>query len=153
MFAAITSVPTSSLQNFYTDLIGIGCKITIGAANLYVTSLGRWKNSGNSQVHTIRIVETLTGVVVASVTVDMSSGSVGTYVYADLVLAVTLIASTSYYLMSSEISSGDQWRDVAAVISTADLTVVEGIYHDGGGYHGVGIPVASYVPPNFLYNL
>ena len=78
--------------------------------NETVKELGRWKVAGNSGSHLVEIV-TASGSVVASATVNLSSGTAGSYVYTTLGTPVLLTGGTTYYLLSQETSGSDQWMD------------------------------------------
>ncbi len=88
-----------------------------------VMSLCRWKISGNSQVHNLylyRYVDGSSDVQIAAATVDLSAGSVGTYICSagGSGLPATLLVSTTYYVISQEANAGDQFYNW--VDSTAD---------------------------------
>lgn len=147
--AAITSTPTSGTRSDFTA--AVGTRITVGGTDLTVTDVGRWKNTGNSLTHVVKLVDAATGIDVpgGSAVVDLSGGSVGSYVYAALAGAVTLLAGQDYYLLTAELNGGDTWRDLEAVTPSADLSIVNGAYYDGS-FHDTGAGQA-YGPPNFLY--
>ena len=52
----VTAVsPSSTLRNDYTGWAGL--RFTVGPAPVTVTELGRWVLSGNSQDHTVKVVD------------------------------------------------------------------------------------------------
>jgi hypothetical protein len=110
--------PTSAINN-YSGLVGM--VFTNLTAGVSVTHLGRWKISGNSQIHTNYLVRHSDRALMASNVVNMASGSVGQFNY-DTVTPVSLAANTKYMILTSEINGGDQWYDAAngsgAVLST-----------------------------------
>jgi hypothetical protein len=113
---AVPGAPYVLTQTLQTPLnnqsLSLGFSFDTGSNTPVVTHLGRWKVSGNSQTHDLSLYKYVNGksdVQVATVSVDLSTGSVGTYVYAVLGSPVTLLASTRYYVISQEASGGDTW--------------------------------------------
>lgn len=107
---------TGSFGATRSDFDGcLGVKFTVGGSPITVSSLGRWKRTGNSQTHTVKILQTST--VLASVVVDLSTGSVGSFVYGSITPLV-LSASTTYFIVSSETNGGDTWYDIASAVFT-----------------------------------
>jgi hypothetical protein len=149
--AAISSTPISSLRSDFTA--ALGCRISVGTSPLTVSDVGRWKTAGNVLTHTVGLYLQSTGVLVpgGSAVVDLSGGTVGTYVYMPLAAPITLDASTDYYLLSAELNGGDQWYDLEAATTSADLTLDIASYYDGS-YHETG-PGECYSAPNFLYTI
>jgi hypothetical protein len=148
--AALASGGVGSLRNDFGDFVG--CRIT-PSSTLYAKSVGRWKNTGNSGTHTVRIVRASDSVVMATATVDVSGGSAGSYVYTQLGSAATLASGVPYYLVSMESNGGDQWRDRGlSYTPAADLTI-DGPVFFSGGWNFTTASNESYVPPNFLYDL
>src|SRR5262249_8190657 len=87
--------------------------------------------AGNVGSHTIKIIQVSTGQDVpgASVTVSASAGTASTFQYGTLLTPVTLLANTSYYIVSQEFAGGDQWHDAdGTVITTSVASVDQGVY-------------------------
>jgi len=106
---ALTQTLGTPLNN---QSLYLGFYFDTGSNAPVVTHLGRWKISGNSQTHNLYLYKYVNGssdVQIATVSVDLSTGSAGTYVYADLGSPVTLLASTRYYVSCQEVSGGDTW--------------------------------------------
>jgi hypothetical protein len=147
-----TAVPpiTGTLRNDYTG--DLGMRITTAGSAVTVTKLGRWVVAGSDDEHTLRIVNATTGEDVASVMLDASGLDSGFH-YAALASSVTLTASTSYFLVSSEVADGDQWyHSSTAVTPTSVATVDYPVYSTGSGFAADGnTPNTSFVPLNFLY--
>jgi hypothetical protein len=157
--AATTSFATSVTANgaLRNDVSGfVGTKITTGGAPVTVTELGRYFTSGNSNSHTVKLVRVSDGVDVASVAVNMGTGtpdSLG-FKYGTLTTAVTLSANTSYYLVSQEVNGGDQWRDnVNTTLTTTGVaSIPKSVYQNGATWVENGGAGNSYVPLNFKYS-
>lgn len=147
--AAITSGAGSTLRNDYGDYVGF--RFTVGAADVYAKSVGRWKVSGNSGSHTVGIFNS-GGTLLGSASVNLSGGSAGSYVYATLSGAIHLLAGGTYYCASLESNGGDQWYDQLIASYNAAITVNAAAYHDGSGFHDANSG-QTYVPPNFLFDL
>jgi type IV secretory pathway VirB6-like protein len=87
-----------------------------------ITHLSRWKRAGNSQTHTLYLIRVTGGfTIVDSVSVDMATGSDGSWVSTALGSPFTLSsAAVVYGIMSSEINGGDGWYN--------DDTSIGGLY-------------------------
>jgi hypothetical protein len=147
----ITGQSLGTLRNNFTGCVGF--KITIGATDITVSELGRWKVAGNSGSHTIKIT-TADGTVIVSAVVDMTAGSDATYVYASCSPTV-LSASGVYFVLSSETNGGDQWYDInTSVTPTLAATVNDGAFQTNctGSPNATGGSNKSYVPVNFKYS-
>lgn len=147
----ITGQTTGSPRNNFDGCVGF--KFTVGGSSITVTDLGRWKISGNSQTHTVKIVAT-DGTVIVSASIDVSGGTDGTYVYAS-VSPTVLSASTAYVLLSEEFNGGDQWYDNNCTIdSTTGVATTDGAHFQSGcaGAPGFALGGAStYGIPNFMH--
>jgi hypothetical protein len=114
-----------------TDFSGfVGMRFTVGANALTVSALGRLFITGDSGIHTVKLVQAANGADVpgASVSVSMVGGVSGQFKYVSLGSPVSLQANTAYYLVSQEASGGDQWYDTGTVSSTAAGAVNNSIY-------------------------
>ena len=123
--------------------------------NLVVYRLGRWKWAGNSQTHIVKLTNYTTQVDVpgGSVTVDCSTGSVGSYIYASLTEPITLISGTQYYLTSYEAGGGDNFGDFSPsgfVVPNVDISGIEVAYWSGS-WSGGFFAGQSLEPVNMLY--
>ena len=149
--AFVTGKVLGTLRNNYTGWVGMS--ITVGGSPLTVTTLGRMFAPGNSGTHTLKIVNAATGADVAggSAAITMT-GSAGQFVYGNLVSPIVLNANTTYYLMSQEISGGDQWYDYNSTVQTAAVAAVtSAVYGTVAPYTPNGSAGRSYVPVDFKY--
>lgn len=150
---------SSALRNDST--VQVGMKVTIGARPLAITQLGRYFNSGNSKVHTLKIVNAA-GELLGTATVDCASTTVAGdgFQYGTLATPVTLQPSTVYYFYSTELAGADLWRNEAtSLTSSSDLTIngaayvtrstssVTGLATDTNNF----VPGGSYGPLNLKY--
>ncbi len=149
--ALVVGFTPRSLRN--SDNTWAGLQFIVGNTSLKVSSLGRLYIAGNSRSHTLKLVSASTGADIpgAAVSVSMSSGSPGQFVYGTLGSAVTLPANTSYFLVSEEISGGDQWYDVSYITATSAVTVNSSVIWTGSRWYQLGIKNASYIPVSLLY--
>ncbi len=149
----ITSTSPGTLRNNYTGWVGMS--ITVGNSPLTVTSLGRMFAVGNTGSHTVKIVNAATGSDVsgASVSIPMSGGVIGEFVYANLSGGVTLSANTSYLILTQETNGGDEWYDwntTAQTTSAAALAAAE----YGLPYTAIGSSNGHlYGPVDFQYGV
>jgi hypothetical protein len=150
----VTTVTAGTLRNNFAGWAG--ATITTGANPLQVTELGRYFVSGNSGTHMLKLVN-VNGADVAggSVSVSLSGGQAGSFVYGTLASPVTLNPHGVYYLVSQETQGGDQWFDINTVVrTTSDATDSAGVWSpDGVTYNQNGGANQMYVPVTFIYNL
>ncbi len=149
----VTSTVLGTVRNNYSGFVGM--RISVGASPITVTALGRIFVNGNSNTHTIKLVNAATGGDVAggSVSLGMSDGTPGQFKYASLSSPVMLAAGTTYYVVSQETLGGDAWCDVdTAVTTTPVATELSGVYGLGaGGWTWTGFAGRTYGPVNFQY--
>lgn len=107
VYSTISGTPTNSV-NYITYEVG-GNFINQSGADVVMTKLGRWKKSGNSQVHTLTVYSS-GGSVLGSTTVDMSGPEpAGAFVYGNLSPALTIVPSQSIYILSSETGGSESF--------------------------------------------
>jgi hypothetical protein len=124
--SALASTPSPTGTNS-TTAASYGYKFTVGANDIGVYSLGRWKFSGNTAAHTIRLIDA-SGTQLASVSISTNSSSqpANAFVYANIYpSAVRLTAGSTYYVLSDETVGGDAFVGTPmALQSTSDLSIV-----------------------------
>lgn len=145
--AFITSDPVTFLRSDYTGELGM--KFTVGASDMTVSELARWVVSGNSGTHTVRLADN-TGATITSVSVNTSGQPVG-YCYVSIT-PVVLTAGTTYYLLSDELFSGDEWHEEGTVTETAAGTVNASVIRVGASYFDITSGF-SYITVNFKYTI
>ncbi|MBL9113933.1 MAG: hypothetical protein JNJ83_02930 [Verrucomicrobiaceae bacterium] len=153
-FASSVTLSTSALRNNFNGWMGM--KITTGASPVVVRELGRWVVSGNSAAHTVKFVNATTNTDVpgASVVVNTAGASVG-FAYTPLAMPVTLAANTAYYLVSSEVSGGDQWYEGNNTLTyaTSVATVNQSAFSSNGTSFSLSFSANNtYIPLNFRYS-
>jgi Domain of unknown function (DUF4082) len=130
-----------------------GVYFTVGTSAVTVTHLGRWKMAGNSQTHNLRLI-TVSGTILGSVDVDLSTGTSDTYVFAELSSPVVLSASTDYALLSVETSGGDDLTGHTNTLTTTG--VITAFYttfrYNDGDSVGAGDADNMHGPVNFKYS-
>ena len=147
----LTSFTPGSPRSGYTGWLGL--QFTVGSTPLTVNSLGRLYIAGNNRSHVLKLVNASNGndVPGGSVTVTLPAGSAGQFAYAQLVAPLTLAANTAYYLVSQEISGGDQWYDLNVVTATNGVSVNGPVFWTGASWYLLGIPGETYVPVNLMF--
>ena len=147
--ALLLSFASTSLRNDFGGFVGM--KFTVGTNPMAVNALGRACAPGNSQTHTVKLVNASTGVDVpnGSAQVSMAGCTPGIFNYANVTL--TLPAGGNYYVVSQETVGGDQWYNYGAVTPTSAAAVNGPVYLSNGNYVMVNAPNASYVPVNLQY--
>jgi hypothetical protein len=144
----ISSGHGSTLRDNFTGKIGFEFKPT---ANITVTHLGLLKVSGNSHTHVVRLYSGST--VLASATIDLSTGSAGDYIW-QTVSSVSLLSGAQYGIVADYTSGGgDQWyNDDANITSTADGNVTNSAFTSGSPPFSNGTTgTRSFSNPNFQY--
>jgi hypothetical protein len=131
-------------------------KLTVGANAVAVTELGRIFVSGNSGVHTVKLVRASdqTDVPNGSVSIAMSGGTPGQFKYGTLSSPVTLAANAIYYLVSQEVEGGDQWYDApSTTVTTTSVGSCNGGAYSGSGNTWSVVPNANhtYLPVDFKF--
>ena len=149
--AFVTSTPGGSVRNNFTGWVGM--RITVGPAALSVSAIGRICIAGNDGTHAVKFVRVSDGADVGLTSVNMSGCSPGQFQYNTLASSITLLASTSYYVVSQEQAGGDQWYDHGPLSSTSVATVDSSIYFDGASWIALDNANTSYVPSNFRYSV
>ncbi|MBV8730641.1 MAG: hypothetical protein JO336_12625, partial [Acidobacteriia bacterium] len=151
----VTSVTSGTVRNDYSGWVG--ASITTGPWTLQVTQLGRMALSGNAGIHTLKLVNGSTGLDVTggSVTVNLSGGSPGGFIYTPLAAPVSLAPNTTYYVLSQETMGGDQWYDYDTVLQSGFAAAINGGVYSGDGvaYLSSPTPGRAYVPVDFKYAL
>ncbi|NLP83232.1 hypothetical protein HF576_05185 [Microbacterium sp. CFH 90308] len=121
---AISQVDAAS-GTMRDDLYGqVGVQIAVGPAPVEVSSLGRFKVSGNADIHRVKLLD-VDGAIVASGVVDMShDADADGFVTARLSESV-LLEPGIYYAVSVETVGGDSWMQEATVgVSGEGITVL-----------------------------
>lgn len=119
----LTSSPSGTLRNTYAGPVGY--IFTANALTPVSQNLCRWNVSGNSQTHTVFLYDQTASSTVASVSINTSLGTPGTW---QCVAASygSLVNGDVYFMASCETSGGDQWYDTEAY--TADPTFAQAAY-------------------------
>lgn len=151
----VASYITFTPRSNYSDYVGY-C-FTVGSSDLQVTDVGRWKISGNSGTHTVKITTRTSTTALTSGSVDTTTGSAGGFVYASAT-PYTLTAGGQYCIMSLETSGGDQWYDISfsnlITVTSGAGTVTEGVYLAGSSFNFVAAGNSTgYGIPNFKYEI
>ena len=139
------------LRNDFSGWVGM--KLTVASSPLTVIALGRIFIPGNSGTHVVKLVRASDGTDVpgGAVSVSMAGATQGQFQYVSLASPVTLPANTAYYLVSQEVSGGDQWYDHGALSSASVAAVNSSVYFYNGSWILVDGPNTSYGPVSFLY--
>ncbi|MBV9744112.1 MAG: Ig-like domain-containing protein, partial [Acidobacteriia bacterium] len=127
----------------------VGMSVTVGSSPITVVNLGRYVLSGNTQTHTVKIVDASKGndLQGASTSINTALGTAGQFAYGALVAPVTLNANATYYILSQETAGGDQWYDSDTTAQTMNIAALN--FPEFGPNGGPYTPVASL--PGHLY--
>ncbi len=131
-----------------------GMTIEVQGSDILVRRLGRFFLPGNGGMHSMAIIDKGTNGIVPNspVTVDMTTGTLGNFVYADVTGPVTLFAGHQYYIVSSEAINGDKFSLDDCVIDHENVARVIGAASgDGTNFTTLNTENHTYGPVNFLY--
>jgi hypothetical protein len=146
----ITGVSGGTPRNNFTGDAGMW--FTTGASAMTVTDLGIWVISGNSGTHTINLYKIPGGcVLTATASINLSGATAGTWKYFTLASPAALLANTSYALVVSQTSGGDQWLDQDCTVTCTAAGSVTG--QSLGTCSQGGSPNKPYSAPNFKYTI
>lgn len=127
--AVIADTPDDGTR-YRSDDYNVGFRF-VPTKDITVHSLGRKKIVTNSDIHPIYIFDCTTGFLLASTFVDMSTGSVGDYIYSVLEQDVMLYSGSNYAILVGEFSAIDLWTETAPITMTADFSVYGQAYMIG----------------------
>jgi hypothetical protein len=151
--ALVANMTLGTLRNNYSGWVGFALKV--GSTPLVVSGLGRIAVAGNSQTHTVKLVDATTGADVSngSASVAPWNATPGTMAYAALPAPVTLNANQTYYLVTRETAGGDRWYDFDSTVqTTAVAAATSALYGAGAPYTTIGSSGRSYGPVDLLYS-
>ena len=152
----VLSTVLGTLRNNYTGWVGMS--ISVNASPLTITALGRMFAPGNSLSHAVKIVNAATGADVSggSVSIAMSGGTAGSFLYGSLSAPLVLNANTTYYVLTQETLGGDQWYDFSNTSATTNWVAAL-----NGGVYGTAAPYTTtansaghmYGPVDLVYSV
>ena len=112
--ALVWEVELDALSNRFAASQGM--RISTREKAVTVKALGCYKIEGSAQKHTVGLYTTDSEYrKLGEVTVDLSKGPSGRFVYVDLPLPIVLAPRTSYFLMRQEYDFGDDWGVAASL--------------------------------------
>lgn len=120
----ITSQVVGTLRNDFTGCVGMGFQVS-SSFDLSVKDLSRWVVSGNSQTHTLRLLDGTGSVLIASASVATSGAPAGAY-KAATITPVMLEGNSKYVLMSQETNGGDQWYNNDTTVTPSSVATMNG---------------------------
>lgn len=124
----ITGLSLGGPLSNINGVIGMAFLTDVGSS-ITVTHLSRWRSAGNSQTHTLYIGLTAPSFgVLDSVSVDMSTGSVGDWVTVELASPILLNGNTGYFIVSSEVLGTDNFADDTTFSAIVDSTAIGSVY-------------------------
>ena len=114
--------------------VGVGIKFTVGPKPLAVYAVGRLREPGDKQPHTVRIVRLSDRSILGDRTIEPDHAAAGPAIWAPLPHAVLLAPNTAYAIVSEESPEGDQVHAHPRIDAAAELHV------DGGLVIASGAP-------------
>lgn len=145
----VTSTSGTTDRNNFTGRLGY---FFTPSQNLTVVKLGRLCRSGNSLSHTVYLSDP-TPTYIASVSVNMSGCTAGTWVYGSV--SASLTSGTTYRITVQETNAdGDNWLDnILNTLTTTSVASVGGSTYstDNGATYNDSAGVIVYDSPNFQY--
>ncbi len=155
----IYGVPTNLIETAtfgaprkFDGQMGIG--IVIGAKRIQAIGVRRAVVAGNSQVHRVRIIDKASGMEVAGGDVPTAGVGAGAFAQADVTPGRILDANTTYYILSDESGTGDEFFDASNSLISTTMAVSRqfAAYGDFAGTY-VESPVnkQAYGPVDIIY--
>lgn len=136
----VESISKGSRRNDFDGWVGM--QIKTGSNPLKIFQLARQLVGGNTQAHTVKIVDAKTGQDVPNAKVTIPAKEV----FAELKVPAVLLPNSIYYLLSLEKAGGDEWYGGGSMVTTTkDASVIGGVYAIGEK----GNPFAWPADPNF----
>ena len=149
--AIVTSIPTGSIRH---DTFYLGFIFQVGAVDITITDIGRFKIPGDIGTHNVVISEPSVGIAtLRDANINASIGLDNTYIFAP-VTPLVLLANHIYAIMSEEFAT-DSWHD----LHTVTVNTLGGVQLLNAGYRvnlgnnvvNAGSINNSYADPNFKY--
>ena len=136
----------------------MGVRITTGPNSLTLRALGRWYDANQTGSHAMRIAaesNPFAPLALVTVTQAVPNAQSG-FVYADLSATIQLAPNTNYFVVSSETSTGETFRDsdstrVSVLTPNAGADVRAAFGDDTGNYTVAPTADTAYGPVNLLY--
>lgn len=150
--AYVTGQTLGTLRNDFTGCVGFA--FTPNSA-ITITDLGRWVVSGNSQSHTVLIMDGSSPFsTIVSAAVNTSGAMAGAFLFASVTPTV-LTSGHGYWIGTVETNAGDQFYNNDTTI-TVTGAATEGVsaFHSGTCPASFGSSTASphaFGPVNFKY--
>jgi len=122
--------------------------------SITISHLGRYYISNNKASHELNLIRASDNAILGNLTLDLSTGQTDSlgFKYGKLVNNINLSVGTVYYLVTSEVSGGDQWYDDSGTIITSTIgNISNGIYWDGTKWVPTMGTGACYGPLSFQY--
>jgi hypothetical protein len=149
-----------SPRNDFTGWVGMA--IVPSPSDRSISAIGRYCLPGNNQAHVLKIVDASTGTDVPGtiITISMANQPPNQFVYVELPgPQPTLAAGRTYFVLSHEMGSGDQFYDFTTtldVASGAPFVIVSAVFGDPTASPPVPFAQAgnanqSYGPVNVYY--
>lgn len=142
----VTNGPLGVYRNNYSGWVGV--QFTVGGSDIDVTHIARWVINGSTGTREVAIWNATGSTKLASASLDLSAFSDE---WGWEPLSYTLSASTTYRLVSLEVSGGAQWHDSSSgYTTTSAATLIRSAY--GSPSPSIGYSTGRmYVPVTFGY--
>jgi len=144
----ITSNPSTTVRNDFSG--SIGARFTVGSGAIYLTQLGRWKLSGNTQTRVISIWNDA-GTKLFSTSINLNGLPIG-YNYVDI-NPFLLSANTTYRISTYEILGSDTWYEGAVYTVDPAITINAAVFGVGDVFPANGaVTGGMYAALNFKFH-
>lgn len=132
----------------------------MASSPITIVSVARWVVSGNVQAHTVGIYN-IDGTPLATVSINTSLGTPGTFEYVALTTPITLAPGQQCVIATQEFSTGDLVYDRlnCSITTTVDAVlgqtafVADGGSGPAGPFNFAGAPPQAFGPTDFKYHL
>lgn len=114
----------------------VGMGIVVGPNPIRAIQVARLVAPNNSQAHTVRIIDKNSGMEIGSGIVNTAGATIGNFQSADVTPSAPLSSNTTYYLLSDETLTGDQFHDVGTIVTVNPIVSrVFAVYSDAPGIY------------------
>lgn len=143
----VQSFTLASERDNYANQVGVAFNIVRAVT---VSQLGIRKGTGATGVHTVNLSSSFSGGLLASVGIDLTSATVGTFVYASIT-PVELIYGTFYLSTLGDSGGGQNWAESSNFTTTStDFSNTESVY---GGNPSTGSGWSNGTANQMFYGL
>ena len=128
VYNLVTGITPSGTRSDEQPGVGFGF---IATANATCVGLGMWVLSGNSQTHTVCLMNDTLCTVLGSVTINTVGKTANAFAYASLGTSIPIVSGVSYAIAVTQPGTGDAWLNECPIICSSLASDVNAFYEAG----------------------